>query len=253
VQQFPVNVGICVYCGRTDDLRDEHMVPLGLNGPWVLRKATCGACADITSRFEFDVLRNMLWPLRAKSGLRTRRKAERPASFPMQFGPKGNRQSEAVPIEEHPGSAIFPLFPVASHLSSGTGKEGIDVEGTVIIHLDATKMQAFAKKHRAANVSVTSTFKPAAFARLVAKVGYCYSAAAIGLAKFRRIYPLGTILGSSNDTGTWVGAGLEPTRNGAGNLHGIVLQEKDGEIVAFVRLFGSLNAPEYHVVVGQLS
>ena len=27
-------IGKCVYCGSTDNLTDEHIVPPGLGGPW---------------------------------------------------------------------------------------------------------------------------------------------------------------------------------------------------------------------------
>lgn len=48
--------GECIYCGKRDaPLGTEHAVPYGLNGPWTLLRASCDACAKITSRFEHDV------------------------------------------------------------------------------------------------------------------------------------------------------------------------------------------------------
>ena len=34
---FPVSVGKCIYCGSTDDLSDEHVIPRGFNGVWKLK------------------------------------------------------------------------------------------------------------------------------------------------------------------------------------------------------------------------
>lgn len=39
----PVNV--CIYCGGTGALSDEHIIPFGLGGRWVLPKASCAECA----------------------------------------------------------------------------------------------------------------------------------------------------------------------------------------------------------------
>ena len=53
--------GACIYCGATDAaLSDEHVVPYGLGGSHVLRKASCCRCAAITSKFERKVMRE-LW------------------------------------------------------------------------------------------------------------------------------------------------------------------------------------------------
>src|SRR5712672_2024078 len=53
-------VGRCIYCGATGvDLRDEHIVPLSLNGTMILPRASCRECEKITTRFERSVARNM--------------------------------------------------------------------------------------------------------------------------------------------------------------------------------------------------
>lgn len=67
-------VGQCIYCGTSQGkLSDEHLVPYGLNGPWVLRQASCAVCANSTSRFEMDVLRGLFPSARAAFGMKTRR------------------------------------------------------------------------------------------------------------------------------------------------------------------------------------
>ena len=42
-------VGRCIYCGSTDTLTDEHIIPLALNGTGLLPKSSCVACAKITN------------------------------------------------------------------------------------------------------------------------------------------------------------------------------------------------------------
>jgi hypothetical protein len=78
------HVGQCIYCGTSEGkLSDEHIIPYGLNGDFVLRKASCAACATITSRFERDVLRNLFPAARAALGYKTRRK--HPETFPAKI------------------------------------------------------------------------------------------------------------------------------------------------------------------------
>ena len=55
--------GRCVYCGAITELSDEHIVPFGLGGRWVLPKASCSVCSVKTSRIERTCLRTMLGPL----------------------------------------------------------------------------------------------------------------------------------------------------------------------------------------------
>src|SRR5262245_47891470 len=77
-------IGECIYCGERDaPLSTEHAVPYGLNGPWTLLKASCAACAKITTRFEHEVMRR-LWPdLRNVLAMQSRRRDKRSATCPL--------------------------------------------------------------------------------------------------------------------------------------------------------------------------
>ena len=63
VYTFPA-VGHCIYCPRTDGLSDEHIIPYGLNGRWILPQASCPSCRDKTSAIETAILRESLLPFR---------------------------------------------------------------------------------------------------------------------------------------------------------------------------------------------
>lgn len=76
-------VGRCIYCGsKTLPLTDEHIIPLGLKGYWILSKASCKACATITSKFEMDILRSALGEVRFGLDLPTRHPKKRPDKLP---------------------------------------------------------------------------------------------------------------------------------------------------------------------------
>lgn len=67
-------LGVCIYCGGTSDLTDEHVVPFGLaKNSLILPKASCKACAALTSLVEMGFLREGLGILREKFGSPTRR------------------------------------------------------------------------------------------------------------------------------------------------------------------------------------
>lgn len=114
---FPRYIGACIYCGSESELQDEHIVPLGLSGEWVLEDASCSTCADITSAFEHNVQRKGLLVARSKLQLKTRRKKDRPRSFPLNLKVGEETRTLNVPLNEHPGSVIFPKFPPAAALS----------------------------------------------------------------------------------------------------------------------------------------
>src|SRR5262245_27323795 len=107
---FPYHVGRCVYCDSDDDLSDEHVVPLGLGGTWILQAASCGRCRDITSRIELQVLREHSLALRTVTEMPTRRKGERPKSLRQKLIAKGAPVSLDLDPSQHPAQLAFPIF-----------------------------------------------------------------------------------------------------------------------------------------------
>src|SRR5438876_10039435 len=65
-------VGHCIYCSGTDNLTREHIVPFGLHGNAVLPAASCASCRQLTSAFEFQVLRGSMRTVRVICNVRAR-------------------------------------------------------------------------------------------------------------------------------------------------------------------------------------
>ena len=99
----PRDIGECIYCGTCDEpLHREHAVPYGINGPWVLLRASCAACERITHRFERDTLRS-LWPsVRNVLAMQTRRPNERSNRLPLVIDRAGERETIQVPRADYP-------------------------------------------------------------------------------------------------------------------------------------------------------
>jgi hypothetical protein len=252
--QWGDKVGRCIYCGATDDLRDEHIVPYGLNGRWILRKATCKSCADITSLFELEVLRKALFAPRAVLGFRTRRKKERPQSLPLHIDRGYGREELSLPLDKHPGIGVLPRFELPRWLSSRQRKAGIDVVGATVVHFGTVPPVAFAEQHRGSKLEVSVRYEPIAFARLIAKIAYGYCVARFGLEALDESYIRHAILGKDDNLGTWVGSteGYElKNQPSTGRLtHVVGTDVVHGDIVAYVRLFAWAVPDEYVVIVG---
>ena len=114
-------VGECIYCGSLENLTNEHIIPLSLNGTDVLPAASCDECAGITSKFERIVARDMYGNLRNKLGYTTRRKKLRPTSLPVSFRtPDGATKSFQYTLAELPINFSIAYLPPPGILTGVT-------------------------------------------------------------------------------------------------------------------------------------
>lgn len=248
----PVNC--CIYCGTTDDLRDEHIIPFGLNGSHVLPKSSCKRCADVTSGLELIVLRGELWAMRLVRDLQSRRSHRlAPKTFPIEFERNGVWQREMLPVKEHPVLLHFPVFsPPRSIASPAIRKPGLDVIGVDTVSFGPNPL-AVAQRFGAKSIRTTQSSRPAEFARMIAKIAYSMASATGALSQLRSPSPLPrVILGEDQDIGYWVGTIPDANAGHSGNLHqvNIVQNHELGLLVSEVHLFCDSAAPRYAVVLG---
>lgn len=242
-------IGKCIYCGTAQaPLSTEHLVPYGLDGPWELLQASCAECSVITGKFEQEILRNALLPARARLGLRTRRRKERPEKFPLLVVAGGKETSVDVPLADHLTLIALPIFKLPASLESRPYVKGIELVGVRVIQARPNSISQTADKYGAQDVGVQVAYQPVAFARLVAKIAYGFAVAAYGVEKLHEAYVLPTILGRADDTGRWVGCDGQTMCENSG-LHAVKLTLVNGRLVGRVRLFAQFEAPEYVVVI----
>lgn len=68
----------CIYCGnKSSKLTKEHIIPLSLNGKFILPKSSCKECAAITSENERVIAKEMFKTIRQTANYQTRRPNER--------------------------------------------------------------------------------------------------------------------------------------------------------------------------------
>ena len=183
-------IGRCIYCKTTSSpLQREHIVPYGLDGPWVLEGASCETCADITSKIEDYVLRTHLMRVRAGLQIRTRRKKKRPNIFPILVNMEGHDIEKPLSIEDQPVLLVLPLYGWPECMidippTKGVVAGGIRFIGGDVIQVSGVPMEDFRndlKAERIPAATIKGRFDPDIFARFIAKIAYGFAVAKFGL------------------------------------------------------------------------
>lgn len=248
-------VAQCIYCGKASgDLTDEHIIPFSLGGLLLLPKASCSACAKITCSIEGAVARSIFGNFRLKHNLPTRRKKERPNH--IKAGNAANTQINMdVPVSEHP-APLFMLKCSRAGILEGLPKS-VDTSGgwKFVGIVDNEKMSEFQDKY---GKEVTFEFRhvPDQFSRTLAKIGYSYAVANLGVEGFTALAP-DFILGKDKNRSYLVGGDPEipPPIPDAGHILQLALAGDENQVFVIVeiRLFASCPTPQYHVVVGEIA
>jgi hypothetical protein len=249
-------VGRCIYCGSIENLTDEHIIPLALNGFGVLPKSSCVQCAKTTGQFEQQVLRGSMWPLRVARGLKSRTKhRDAPAKSAIRImSEDGSADEVEVPFGAPPFVMICPLFSGPACIEPEGYTTGIRVLGLNSYGIGVSPEDVL-DHYRAKQVTWMDTGHPVPFARMIAKIAYASAFA-------ERIFDL--IDGDSlvlpafmripDDIGKWVGTARKPLEVHAGHLHRVTFggHLQSGLLIAEVQLFADNGLPTYTVVLGRL-
>lgn len=252
-RQVVGKIGRCIYCDSTKrPLQTEHIVPLGLNGPWELLEATCQNCAKITSAFERAVLRQSLIVSRTTLDLPTRRKQERPKQFPLVITKEGKSETIQVPVDQHFGTMILPIDEMPAHLTGKHYEKGVNVKGVLGVQVSGPHAKEIAKRLDTKEISVTTTWHGNTFERMLAKIGLGFAVAHYGIDNIEQIYVRPSILGQKDDVGRWVGTADDFQLDVGKFFHHIQLSILNSDLIVRIKLFALFNVPEYLVVVGRL-
>ena len=254
-QQIIGNVGECIYCGeKKGNLSDEHIIPFGLNGPFLLKNASCAACAKITSKFEMEVMRGALLKPRVGLDLPTRNKKKRINQLEFDVTINGQNETILLEPEENFSAMIFPEYLPPAHLSGKPIEKGITIYASQLVQVSGPPLKKLKEKYGFDTLSVTVTWGASAFPRLLAKIGYGFAVAKLGIENIDDIYILPYIITDKFDgISEWVGTASDRimTENG---FHTVILNITDTrEIIARIKLFSVWKVPEYLVVVGKLN
>lgn len=244
---------VCIYCGATNNLEDEHIIPYGIGGTAILPKASCRTCATITGRFEQKVLRGPMWAVRSYLNLKSRNPKDAPTKLPLEVIRKGNSVIEQLSLREHPLILQVPNFEPPGYMTSKKVR-GINVRGVYTFNF-GKPINDVLSDLKADDVRVTQNYELVPFAQMIAKIAWAMAAAENHLGK---INPspgvLRAIIEDPDDIGNWVGTFTDPRKRFDGTLHRIYISEDydKGILLGEVQLFSSSGTPCYGVILGEL-
>jgi hypothetical protein len=261
-RRYP-SVDQCIYCGQRQNLTEEHIIPLGLGGRWILPNGSCRDCAARTGSFEGVCLRTMLGPLRMYYDFPSRRKSERPKKLPLKVRLTPGADWSFIDVEQniYPFLILFPNLNMPDELSGAVTENDRDAKvrqlwiraasfrDGIIPHLN--RLAAFLN---VAEIEPTAQFVAPPFFRMLAKIAHAFASAELGQGSFAPFLLPMIVEADTSNCVQFVG-GI-PTTEAAGNeLHELSLvsgEESSARVVvARIRLLSVLETPTYFVVTGR--
>ena len=245
---FPQSIGECVYCGTSDEeLSDEHVIPFGLHGNWILSEASCAKHRDVTSALETDALRNAWAAARAVLGIRTRRPKRRTEGFNVTLEVHGQDKVVRVSAEDHPAPLAWPIYAFPGEMPPEATRPGTSLI-RVRTAIRKKKAVALMRLHGAQAVRYTIP-DPTKFARFLGKIAYCFAVACSGLPATREAPLLKALLMDGPEIFKFVGNDDGSSRFTAGDEQEVAMGANENGRVVYIRLLPILQAQEYIVFV----
>ncbi len=248
--------GLCVYCGASTytteggKLHEEHIVPLSINGNYVLPEASCRDCEQITGRNEALIMRGGFRAVREYLQLRSRTK-KRPQELPLFNVNRIEGNKVMVPVDDYPVMWMIPRFDLPGALRPpGYVSTGNPPPWSTAINLDHDKLA----KHGIKNFT-TIQIDVFAFVRMIAKIGHALAVSRYGLHHFVPFLRHIILHEAGPEAFEFIGGRAE-TPHDTEELHGLTLRTlRVGDrvlLVAEIRLFATLGAPIHLAVVGEV-
>ena len=199
-QKLPVHpeiqyrpAGKCIYCGATENLSNEHIVPYSAGGNWLLPKASCASCAKITGAFEGEFSRTILGPLRMLYDMPTRRPKERPRHLPLKVKYAASTDWEIAHVDRDicPFLILLPLYPLPDSVTGiddggnqSAASANFWIRGGGFRENKDAHLQMLCEMLGAVEVMPTGTLHTEAFCLTLAKVAHSFAWAELGNAAF---------------------------------------------------------------------
>jgi hypothetical protein len=246
-------IGECIYCGDTQDLTDEHIIPLALGGTLILPDSSCKKCAAMTSAIELKVLRGFMYDARVIGNFPSRRKKLWPKTWRMRLLTRGHDVVEHdLPLQEASALLMLPTLTRASILNNQPPTHGVNIVGIETIRF-GKNIETLLRDRDVSGMEVTAQIQATEFAQLLAKIAYSYHVATQGLFPRDQTPLLRLIRSESDDGGSWVGSNNYSLQIEAqGHTHALGsyffrTTEQDQNVVIQVKLFSNTGATGYEV------
>lgn len=252
-------VGNCIYCGSSQQVSDEHIIPLGLGGRLVLPQSSCSICSEKTSKLERTCMRTMYGALRLLYGLPSRRKKSRPKTLALKIKKTETSEWEYVAVaqDRYPFLVTFPYFEAPGALTGteesaagGPKTDRLWIRGASPHHDFFDLLESLVRELGVYSVMPESKAEVPAFCSLLAKIAVSYIAADLGLSVSGS--PLTRIaIGEDLDRCLHYIGSTRIDEPASSSLHELSHGRHDttGSIVVRIRLLAKLGTPTYFVVM----
>lgn len=263
-KSYHLSDGRCVFCLQTfepKDLTHEHIIPEALHGRHVIKKGSCKECARRSNLYYenkalngdfFKVVRTVL-DLKGKRGPPVRSTRHLPPVYQGNVLTEPDAEAKRLTgfdLDRFP-SVVFKLL----HYEEAGFLSGIDRGG------ELSKMwfglYFTGKKSKPVTPHFTEEFEldHTAIALMIAKIGYCYAVAELGIDGFDGDEIRSLLFGERDDVYNFVGSFHKPNVLTNRFLHKLYLREQSGFQTVLVHLFASFGGKPhvlpYQVVVGR--
>ena len=257
---FP-SPGCCIYCGETENLTDEHIIPFALGGKLVLENSSCRSCAEITSKYELTCLRTMYGPLRLLYDLPTRRPKKRPKSLPLKvkYSPEEDEwQKVMVAQDQYPFLVAFPYFEAPGIFSGeppskskGAKTNRLWIRGGSPYYSFDELLPKITSDLQAYSIFPESKSDIPAFCKMISKIAHSYAIAKLGIEGFLPLLNPIIISDQLDHCMHYIGSlnSDEPPRDMLHEL-GFVDFRNINAIFVRIRLLSKLGTPTYVIAVG---
>jgi len=247
--------GKCIYCLRKDTARTiEHIVPLALNGTWIIHDAACAECRDKTNhRYENKALNSdSLRVIRKFLRLKRRRRGNDQKEIrlpPVWSGDSANLIYAPPPLAENPLEEEFPAIfawldlEPARLLAAHYPPESREKIRVVFTRLDGRSVPD-------EPVSLRLQIPPALF-MLVARIGYSYAVAELSTDGFDGSEIRALLSDGGENVFDFVGGVYGLKSNNSSHFHDLKITEVGEFVVVMVNLFSSYGIPPLEVIVGK--
>ncbi len=242
----------CIYCGSTNSLTDEHIIPFGLWGRIIFPNASCPDCANKINVFETQIQQRHLGAFRQRARIPLRKRRPRKYKFQLSFGTSNPSQPAPAPVEiggdEMPRSFLLFRF-MPPQIFVGPWSR----QSEVWMHHDTGDMRELMYKYQNPAVFI-GEYHNDMFCRLIAKIGHGLAVAympAEVLDTFHFLLP-DLILDGADNYHRLVGGdfAVPPLSDlmHEWDISNAVCGNTE-YLFARIRLFACLGTPRYHAVV----
>lgn len=247
-------IGRCIICLCDDKpLTREHIVPYGLSskGQMFIKQGTCPDCnGGMNERFENPAMQNDFLDARAVLALKRRkRKNQVPIrTHPVHaLGADGHMHELHLKAEDHPGAVGWQTLQPAGLL---VGEER-DKDGTLT---ELAVWYAFLTpgRKKMPGMEFRTPHIAGATPMLMAKAGYAFAAAKLGIDTFDGKDIRDLLLWNRKDIYNFVGglSAIEEFDTDSA-LHQFYLRQRGDLQTVVVHMFASFDAPPWEIVLGK--